>query len=89
MAILPLELVDPLLYHLDTTLAVLHDGTALVCEDGFTPEALAALRAVATLWIPVPHAITLSLDFVEIGDTIVTGTDSALVRGHLAPIAKA
>lgn len=88
--VLPLELVDPLLYHLDTALAVLRDGTMLVCEDGFTPEAVATLRAVATRWIAVPHedAITLSLNFVEIGDTIVTGTDSALVRGHLERLGK-
>jgi N-dimethylarginine dimethylaminohydrolase len=90
MAILPLELVDPLLYHLDTALAVLHDGTMLVCEDGFTPDALAALRAIATRWIAVPRedAITLSLNFVEIGDAIVTGTDSAFVRGHLERLGK-
>jgi N-dimethylarginine dimethylaminohydrolase len=90
MTILPLELVDPLLYHLDTALAVLHDGTAVVCEAGFTPAALVALRAVATRWIAVPRedAIMLALNFVEIGDTIVTGTDSALVRGHLERLGK-
>lgn len=90
MAILPLELVDPLLYHLDTALAVLSDGTVLVCEEGFTPDALAALRGVATRWIPVPRedASTLSLNFVEIGDTIITGTSSALVRAQLERLGK-
>src|SRR5690606_16622672 len=42
--VMPLELCDPHLYHLDTALAVLPDGTALVCPDALTRQGLRVLE---------------------------------------------
>lgn len=84
--VIALELIDPALYHLDTALGALADGTILYCEDAFAPAARAALAALAGRdLIPVSRgeAMRFALNFVEIGDTIVTGTDSAEVRAIL------
>ena len=73
----PLELRDPHLYHLDTALAVLPDGTALVCPWALTSS---SLRALEQLHAPrrVVHvsrevALEFGLNLVAIGDTIVVG----------------
>ncbi|MDQ3036154.1 MAG: amidinotransferase, partial [Myxococcota bacterium] len=42
--VLELELIDPHLYHLDTALAALPDGTLLVCPDALAPASRRALR---------------------------------------------
>lgn len=41
--VVPLELIDPWLYHLDTALAALSDGTVLCCREAFTETSLALL----------------------------------------------
>ena len=52
--VVPLELVDPRFYHLDTCLAPLTEHAALVVEEAFTPEGLATLRTCFPELIPVP-----------------------------------
>jgi arginine dihydrolase len=42
--VIPLELVDPMFYHLDTCLAPLKPGAALIYAGGFSPESLARIR---------------------------------------------
>jgi len=78
--VLPLDLRDPMLYHLDTALTVLADGTVLFAEEAFSSGALRALaRLPAARLRTVPHADALAfgLNVVEVGDAIITGTRSA------------
>jgi N-dimethylarginine dimethylaminohydrolase len=42
--VIPLELVDPMFYHLDTCLAPLKPGAALIYPGAFSAEALASIR---------------------------------------------
>ena len=84
--VLLLELCDPSLFHLDTALTVLKDGTALVCETAFTKEALRALRSFPFAGIvPVSHeeALRFATNVVEVGDTIVTGSWAPRLAEHL------
>lgn len=73
----PIELRDPHLYHLDTALAVLPDGTALVCPDALTRHGLRALeraRGISrVIYVPREIALGFGLNVVTIGETIVVG----------------
>ena len=75
-----LELKDERLYHLDMALAVLDDGTALVCEEALTPAALRAVEAhpaVRTiLRVELAEALRFGVNLVQIGRTIVWGADA-------------
>ena len=91
MPVIALELVDPALYHLDTALTVLADGTALVCDDAFSAAAQDALRGLpfrAVLSVSRSEAIRFALNVVEIADTVVTGTCSAEVDALLRSAGK-
>lgn len=79
-----LPLRDPALYHLDTAVAVLHDGTALVCREAFEVSALETfgslidrglLRRIIT--VPYAEALSFATNVVEVGGAIVTGTSTA------------
>lgn len=65
----PLELCDARLYHLDTALAVLRDGTVLACREAFTPASwrvLSLTRGVRRLIeVPVAEALAFGLNFIE------------------------
>ena len=52
--VVPLRLVDPRFYHLDTCLSPLTEDAALVVEEAFTPDGLAFLRRCFPELIPVP-----------------------------------
>ena len=73
----PLELRDPALYHLDMALAVLPDGTALVCEHALAASSLHRLerafgiREVVT--VPRADALAFGLNLVAVARTIVCG----------------
>ncbi|MCY1036760.1 arginine deiminase-related protein [Corallococcus sp. BB11-1] len=85
----PLELCDPYLYHLDTALTVLSDGTALVCPEAFTPDALRTLARTEGIQQVVPvareDALAFGLNLVEVGNTVIVGARvprvEALLRG--------
>jgi N-dimethylarginine dimethylaminohydrolase len=84
LPVLPLELVDPALYHLDTALAVLSDGRALVCDDALTPAGRAAVREVCpTIAVSRAEALRFALNVVDVGPAVVTGTQSAEVEAIL------
>jgi N-dimethylarginine dimethylaminohydrolase len=81
MEVISLPLRDPHLYHLDTALTVLRDGTAMICREAFDSAALATIdrlidRGVLrrALRIPYEEALAFAANVVEVGDTIVTGT---------------
>lgn len=91
--VLPLELVDPWLYHLDTAVAALEDGSVLVCPDALSPPSLRALarhpRAQRLHFIPREEALRFALNLVQLGEVVVTGaratpeTDRRLVEAGL------
>ncbi len=86
-----LELVDPGLYHLDTALTVLGDGTALVCVEAFTLASRRALEALPLrdlITVSRAEAMRFALNVVEVGDTVVTGTQSSEVEAILHGIGK-
>ena len=73
----PLGLRDPHLYHLDMALTVLPEGTALVCAEALTEDALRVLERAPGIHqvIKVPRAAALAfgLNLVPVGDTVVCG----------------
>jgi N-dimethylarginine dimethylaminohydrolase len=89
--VFPLELVDPGLYHLDTALAALDDGTVLVCDDALAPTSRRALRALDlpdVIAVSRAEAMRFALNFVEVNGTIVSGTASFEVAAVLATCGK-
>jgi N-dimethylarginine dimethylaminohydrolase len=73
VAVTPLALRDPQLYHLDMALAVLPDGTALVCETALTADSMHALERTSRIrevvTVPRADALAFGLNLVPIGDT--------------------
>ncbi len=86
-----LELVDPALYHLDTAFTVLDDGTALICAGAFSPASRRAIDRLPlrdVIEVSRDAATQFALNFVQIGDTVVTGTDSPEVESVLRSLGK-
>jgi len=91
MPVFPLELVDPALYHLDTALTVLADGTALVCEEALAPSSRKTLRSLpfrSVISVSRAETLRFALNVVDIDGTIVTGTDSPEVSAILHALGK-
>jgi len=88
----PLELRDPRLYHLDTALHVLSDGTVLVCEEAFTPEALRTLARTEgvqrVLRVPYEEALGFGLNLVEVGNTVLVGARAPWVMSLLRALGR-
>lgn len=82
-----LELRDPRLYHLDMALAVLEDGTALVCAEALTErsrrvlEAHPAIREVVR--VPLDEALRFGLNMVQIGRSVILAGDSLTAAREL------
>lgn len=80
----PLELRDPRFYHLDTGLAVLPDGTALVCPTALSPASLRALEEVPgitrVILVKREDALAFGLNLVAVGDTLVLGAHAPSVE---------
>lgn len=78
---------DPRLYHLDMALAVLDDGTALVCADAIAKESLAAIEAhpcvTDVLRVPLDEALSFATNLVQVGTTIVTAADAPTTQRAL------
>jgi phenylacetate-CoA ligase len=78
IAVVPLELRDPHLYHLDMALSVLPDGTALVCEAALSNDAMGALERAPgvrqVITVTREDALAFGLNLVAIGDTILSGS---------------
>ncbi|HEY5922145.1 MAG TPA: arginine deiminase-related protein [Kofleriaceae bacterium] len=78
VSVWPLELCDPHLYHLDTALAILPNGIALVCPTALTPQSLSVLERVPgvrrLIMISRQSAVRFALNLVAVGDTIVLGS---------------
>jgi phenylacetate-CoA ligase len=81
--VIPLELCDPHLYHLDTAMTVLPDGCALVCASALTDESLDRLQRASgittVIVIPRQHALGFGLNVVPVGETIVCGSKTPAI----------
>ncbi|MET0402653.1 MAG: arginine deiminase-related protein [Cystobacter sp.] len=88
----PLELRDPHLYHLDTALHVLSDGTVLACAEAFTPEALRTLENTEgvqrVLYVPYEEAMGFGLNLVEVGNTVLVGARAPRVMALLGALGR-
>jgi N-dimethylarginine dimethylaminohydrolase len=91
--VVPLHLVDPYCYHLDTCLCPLNDEAALICPAAFSADALGVL---AKYWKRI-HELTADEAHRFIGNGIVAnGTyitpyrtihlDTILAREGLTPV---
>lgn len=82
-----LRLVDPRLYHLDMALAVLDDGTALVCEEAIATDALTAIEAhpavTDVVRVPLAEALAFGTNLVQVGASIVMAGDAPTTRRAL------
>jgi phenylacetate-coenzyme A ligase PaaK-like adenylate-forming protein/N-dimethylarginine dimethylaminohydrolase len=78
LAVTPLELVDAHLFHLDTALAILPDGTAIVCDGALAEHSLYVLerargiRQVVT--VPRADAVAFGLNVVAVNRTVIVGS---------------
>jgi phenylacetate-CoA ligase len=73
----PLELHDPHLFHLDMALAILPDGTALVCDAAMTDASVRVLETTPAICrvirVPREAALAFGLNLVAVGNTIISG----------------
>jgi N-dimethylarginine dimethylaminohydrolase len=83
-----IALRDPRLYHLDMALAVLDDGTALVCAEALANGGLAAIEAhpsvTDVVLVPLAEALSFGTNIVQVGSSIVTAADAPATRRALA-----
>jgi N-dimethylarginine dimethylaminohydrolase len=84
----PLELVDPRFYHLDTALCSLTRGEALFVPAAFTPQGLACIHERVApshrIEVAMEDACNLAANAVCIGDTIVMSQCSGRLHRRLA-----
>ena len=77
MPVYTLELRDPQLYHLDTALAALGDGTLAFCPDAFTPASLRWIERTfhpsSLLRVPYADARRFALNVIEVGRHVILG----------------
>ncbi len=77
MEVVPIELVDPRLYHLDMVVSVLSDGTALICPEAMTTVSrLAIWRAPwirRVIEVSLEEALAFGINLVEVGRTAILG----------------
>lgn len=88
--VIALRLRDPHLYHLDTAMAVLDDGTALICREAFDSASLCALERClarrilrAAHAVPYREALRFATNIVEVGGAVVTGARAPVTRAIL------
>jgi N-dimethylarginine dimethylaminohydrolase len=84
----PLELVDPRFYHLDTALCPLTRSEIVFVPEAFTPQGLARIRERVApshrIEIPMEDACHLAANAVCVGDTIVTSHCGDRLHGMLS-----
>jgi N-dimethylarginine dimethylaminohydrolase len=82
-----LELQDPRLYHLDTALAVLHDGTVAFCPEAFTEASRQHIERLFSperlLRVPYDDACAFALNVIEVGRHIIMGGPSIWLQRQL------
>lgn len=92
LPVVTVELCDPYLYHLDTALTVLSDGTALACREAFTQRGWAQLKAhwalTRVIAVPRQEALRLTLNMVEVGSRVIIGMSSPVVEACLRALGR-
>lgn len=90
--VVTVELCDPFLYHLDTALTVLSDGTALACREAFTQRGWAQLKShwalTRVIAMPRHEALRLTLNMVEVGSRVIIGAASPIVEACLSALGR-
>ncbi len=84
--VIPLELIDPYYYHLDTCFCPLAPGVAIYYPPAFDEYAVAALRAHVPNLIEVTEAEArrFACNAVVIGRTVITNTGCPLLHEQLS-----
>lgn len=87
LPVVPLELRDPHLFHLDMALTVLPDGTVLACDEVFAPGALRELErwdgVRDVVRIPRAEALAFGLNVVPVGEAVLCPADAPTVEAAL------
>jgi N-dimethylarginine dimethylaminohydrolase len=82
-----LELRDSHLYHLDTALAALSDGTIAFCPEAFTYASLLRIErlfsADCLLRVPYDDARAFALNVIEVGRHVIMGGPSTWLQSRL------
>jgi N-dimethylarginine dimethylaminohydrolase len=82
-----LELRDPHLYHLDTALTALRDGTIAFCPEAFTAASLRWIERRfapgALLRTPYADACGFALNTIEVGRHVILGGASVSLEARL------
>lgn len=83
--LLPLELANPWLYHLDTCLFPLSGETVFYAPEAFTPAARAAIAATFREAIPVPHdeANRFACNAVVLGTHVIMAAQCPQLRAEV------
>jgi len=85
--VLPLRLVDPRFYHLDTCLCPLGSGHVMAFMDAFSADARSALREMLgpdyLIEVSLEDALAFACNAVEVGDAIVLHSATAPLRTRL------
>ncbi len=85
--VLPLRLVDPRFYHLDTCLCPLASGHVMAYMDAFSPKSQAMLRMTLgteyLIEVGEADALAFACNAVELSDAIVVHSASAPLRHRL------
>lgn len=88
LEVIPLKIIDPRFYHLDTSLAVLSDDTVAFYPEALDPESQERLRAAVPNLIEatLQEAEGFGLNAVSDGRTIITSNESPslLAKYHQA-----
>jgi N-dimethylarginine dimethylaminohydrolase len=87
LPVVPLELRDPELYHLDMVLHVLRDGTVVVCKDALTMKSVKDLERATTrdsvICVSLEEARTFAVNLIAIGNNLVSASLSPRVHAKL------
>lgn len=88
LEVVPLQLVDPRFYHLDTCFCPLDAKTALAAPVAFSPDAWRELQARIPHLIPVPEAVavTFACNALRVGDVLLTSGPPAAMAELLTPV---
>jgi len=88
LEVVPLQLVDPRFYHLDTCFCPLDAQTALAAPVAFSPDAWRELQAHIPHLIPVPEAVavTFACNALRVGDVLLTSGPAEAMAELLAPV---
>jgi ornithine--oxo-acid transaminase len=86
LPVVPLELVDPWFYHLDTALAVLDQRTIAYYPPAFSPASRAWIEETYpdAIEVPVADAMVLGLNCVSDGRHVVLAAQAKGLAGMLA-----